>query len=108
MAKFPFNDLHSFKDYVGFVHLCAPDMFPAREGLADDEQWSLCLAFEGLRQGIAQVEEEKGPLPNFPLCRALINQALKHYEAGELREGANALGEVKQLLAGIKRPERSY
>lgn len=34
-AKFPFNDLHSFKDYVGFVRMCAPELFPYREGRPD-------------------------------------------------------------------------
>jgi hypothetical protein len=60
MAQFPFNDLHSFKDYVGFIRLCAPDLFPAREGLAPAEQWSLDLAFDNLRQGMDLAEKEQG------------------------------------------------
>ena len=46
MAKFPFTDLHSFKDYVGFVQLCAPNRFPRRDGVSAEEQWTLDLAFE--------------------------------------------------------------
>jgi hypothetical protein len=37
MADFPFSDLHSFKDYIGFVQLCAPDRFPRREGIPPAE-----------------------------------------------------------------------
>jgi hypothetical protein len=48
-AAFPFSDLHSFKDYVGFVKLCAPDSFLVREGVGPSDQWTLELAFEGLR-----------------------------------------------------------
>jgi hypothetical protein len=102
MAQFPFNDLHSFKDYVGFVRLCAPDLFPAREGVGPDEQWSLDLAFDGLRQGMDLAEKEQGQRPNLRLCRSLIDQALDHYRAGDLREGAQALAEVKQLLSHIE------
>ena len=52
MATFPFSDLHSFKDFVFVVRMCAPDHFPAREGLCADDQWSLDLAFKGLREGL--------------------------------------------------------
>ena len=65
MGKFPFSDLHSFKDYVGFVKLCAPDMFPLREGVQLEDQWTLDLAFEGLRHGIDLAILEKGNHPRF-------------------------------------------
>jgi len=102
MPKFPFNNLHSFKCFVGFVRLCAPDLFPTREGLAPDERWSLDLAFDGLRQGIDLVEKEQGQRPNLRLCRSLIDQALGHYRAADLNRGSQALGEVKGLLSCIE------
>ena len=58
--KFPFNDLHSFKDYVGFVQTGAPNRFPPRDWAGLDEQWTLERAFEGLRYGLKQAVEEKG------------------------------------------------
>jgi hypothetical protein len=61
-ARFPFTDLHSFKDYVGFVKLCCPDLFPVREGADPEDQWSLDLAFRGLRLGIDLARKEKGDL----------------------------------------------
>ena len=51
-ARFPFDDLHSSKNYVGFVKLCAPDQSPTREGFAADEQWTLELALAGLHHGL--------------------------------------------------------
>jgi hypothetical protein len=60
MTNFPFNGLHSFKDYVVFVRMCAPDQFPAREGVPGEDQWTLDLAFHGLREGLALVVREKG------------------------------------------------
>jgi hypothetical protein len=57
-AEFPFSDLHSFKDYVGFVKLCAPDKFAPREGVSPADQWTLDLAFAGLRLGLRMAIEE--------------------------------------------------
>ena len=64
-AAFPFSDLHSFKDYVGFVKLCAPDDFPSREGVGPADQWTLDLAFGGLRLGLKMAAEEKGERAEF-------------------------------------------
>ena len=65
MAKFGFNDLQSFKDYVGFAKLCLPDRFPHRDGVEADEQWSFNLAFEGLRLGLTMAVQEKGERVEF-------------------------------------------
>lgn len=92
--KFPFNDLRSFKDFVVFVRMCAPDGFPTREGVSADEQWTLELAFLGLDKGLAYV-------PQKCLLRAkeLIDEAHEHYLAGRISEGFAALAEVRKLLA---------
>lgn len=101
MAEFPFNDLHSFKDYVVFVQMCLPDEFPAREGVGPDEQWTLGLAFEGLRHGLSLAIEEKGERPVFEQCRKLVEEAYKHYLEGKEREGFFALEEVQKLLRKV-------
>lgn len=59
-AAFPFSDLHSFKDYVGFVKICASTELPQREGVGPDDQWTLDLAFVGLRLGLEMATQEKG------------------------------------------------
>src|ERR1700679_448298 len=33
MTSFPFNDLHSFKDFVVFAQICSPDEYPQRDGV---------------------------------------------------------------------------
>jgi hypothetical protein len=101
MAKFPFNDLHSFKDYVGFVKLCAPDMFPEREGLAQEDQWTLGLAFEGLRDGMKLAIAEKGDRPVFRECCVLIEDAKSAYLLNNIREGYLKLDGVSNLLKKI-------
>ena len=101
MAKFPFTDLHSFKDYVGFVKLCGPSDFPLREGVEESDQWTLDLAFEGLRHGLRIAVEEKGELPALAECRLLVEEAFTHYQQGKMREGFFNLEQVQTLLKKI-------
>ncbi len=100
-AKFPFNDLHSFKDYVGFVRICAPDLFPEREGVGHEDQWTLDLAFSGLRLGLQMAEQEKGPRSVFTDCAYFIEEAEKSYRAGDMRAGFTHLDNVRKLLARV-------
>ncbi len=100
-ARFPFSDLHSFKDYVGFVCLCAPELFPVREGLGPEDQWTLELAFAGLRLGLEMAEKEKGPKPVFIECAHFVDEAEKSYQAGDVRAGFTYLDNVKKLLAKV-------
>ena len=101
MAKFGFSDLHSFKDYVVFVRMCAPDQFPTREGLPAEDQWTLDLAFRGLREGLALVINEKGEKPVFRDCGRLVEEAYEQYRAGNKREGFFKLEEVNKLLKKV-------
>ena len=98
VAYFPFTDLHSFKDYISFVYICAPDEFPEREGVSPDEQWTLDLAFEGLHYGLKLTADEKGNLPVLTTCRALVDEAHVHYHEGRMREGFFTLEAMAKLI----------
>jgi hypothetical protein len=100
-AKFPFTDLHSFKDYVGFVKICAPDRFPSREGVGPDDQWTLDLAFEGLRLGLRMATEEKGKRAEFELGESLVEGAYTAYRDGRVRDGFFKLEELRKLLRKV-------
>ena len=96
MSDFPFSDLHSFKDYVVFVKMCAPSRFPLREGAGP--QWSLDLAFDGLRYGL-DLSERDGAKPSvIDQCRAMVEQALQCYRANNRREGFRVMQEMERLL----------
>lgn len=101
MAKFPFTDLHSFKDYVVFVQMCSPDQYLPRQGLGPDEQWTLELAFEGLRYGLSLAVKEKGERKQFTECQRLVEEAYQHYQQGNEREGFFKLEDVHKLLRKI-------
>jgi len=101
VASFPFTDLHSYKDFVVFVAMCAPERFPRREGVNEDEQWSLGLAFAGLRSGLSAAVKEKGPQASFSACAKLIEEAFAAYQEGRSIEGASQLREMAKLLRRV-------
>jgi hypothetical protein len=98
MAAFPFTDLHSFKDYVVFVRMCAPDNFPLREGLRKEDQWSLNLAFEGLRKGLSYLQAGSHSSEK---CFELFGEAHRSYLAHDRKGGFTKLQEVERLLRNI-------
>jgi hypothetical protein len=100
-AVFPFTDLHSFKDYVGFVKICASSRFPTREGVAPADQWTLDLAFDGLRLGLRMAAEEKGKHDEFAQGESLVESAYVAYRAGRVRDGFFMLEEFQKLLKKV-------
>ena len=101
MAEFPFSDLHSFKDYVGFVQTCASTDFPVREGVGPSDQWTLDLAFEGLRLGLRMAAEEIGQRNELTQGALIVEDAYVAYGDGRVRDGFFKLEELRQLLARI-------
>ena len=102
MAEFPFTDLHSFKDFVVFVRVFAPDRFPVREGLPVEDQWNLDLAFSGLREGIALAIREKGEREEFMESARLIESAYAHYKAGNRKGGFFDLAAAHTVLRRVQ------
>ena len=101
MARFPFSDLHSFKDYVGFVQLSLPNRFPRREGAAASAQWTPDLAFDGLRLGLDMAVQEKGERIEFAESRRLVEEAYNAYKSGDIRSGFAKLEQVQKLLRKV-------
>jgi len=97
-ASFPFSDLHSFKDYVGFVKICAPDLFPDREGVSASDQWSLDLAFEGLNLGLELAAHEGAKVSALAECRELFTTAYTQYVSGNKKDGFEAMAAAQRIL----------
>jgi len=101
-ASFPFSDLHSFKDYIRFVKLCTPDDFPVREGVVAADQWTLDLAFEGLRLGLKMAIQEKGEREEVSRGESLVEDAYVAYRDGRQRDGFFKLEELQKLLRKVR------
>jgi hypothetical protein len=95
---FGFHDLHSFKDYVGSVIVCAPDQFPYEDWEAPENQLNLDRAFDGLRYGLQLTAREKGESGLLGDCRRLVEEAYAEYGAGRDREGQAKLEAMEKLL----------
>lgn len=100
--RFPFNDLHGFKDYVAFVQTYLPDRFHPRAHYGPDEQWTMEHAILGLRVGLRMAIDEKGDNPVFAECLGLVDQAEAEYRNGQTREGFGTLERVQNLLDQVK------
>src|SRR5262245_54726900 len=97
-AYFGFTDLHGFKDFVGYVILCAPELFPEEDWLEPNEQMNLDRSFVGLRYGLQLTAEEKGELPMLPKCRELVEESYQLYKAGDDLAGQKKLEEMQLML----------
>jgi hypothetical protein len=100
-AAFPFSDLHSFKDYAVFVQTYLPDRFRPREGVGAGDQWTLDLAFDGLRLGLRMAVEEKGERDEFTQGKSLVEDAYSAYRDGRVRDGFFKLEELQKLLRKV-------
>jgi|HubBroStandDraft_5_1064220.scaffolds.fasta_scaffold132324_2 hypothetical protein len=101
MTKFPFNDLHSFKDFVVFAQICSPDEYPQRDGILAKTPWTLDLVFEGLLDGLNMAVREKGERKEFAESRRLVEEAYEAYKSGDIRSGFMKLEQVQKLLRKI-------
>jgi hypothetical protein len=98
---FGFKDLHGFKDFVGFVILCAPDEFPSDDWLQPEEQMNVERAFVGLRYGLDVTAKEKGESEVVATCRQLVKEAYAEYQSGRAVEGQQKLEEMDGLLSKL-------
>lgn len=96
-----FYDLQSFKDYVVLVYSCAPDMFPAEDWRAPEDQMNLDRAFVGLRYGLNLAAKEKGDSSVIAKCSEFVDEAYAEYLAGREFKGQRKLEEVEKLLKNL-------
>ncbi|HUO91806.1 MAG TPA: hypothetical protein VMU22_02740 [Rhizomicrobium sp.] len=101
MTNFPFSDLHSFKDYVVYVQTYLPDRFPPRAAVGPEDQWTLDLAFVGLRLGLDRAVQETGERKEFAESRRLVEEAYDAYRSGDIRSGFMKLEQVQKLLQKV-------
>lgn len=95
---FGFRDLYGFKDFVGYVFLCAPDEFPADDWLEPEQQMTCERAFLGLRYGLGLAVAEQGESDLLKQCHELVEDAAVKFSSGDNSGGRAALDEVRSLL----------
>jgi hypothetical protein len=83
------------------VQTYLPDRFRHRDGVGPDDQWTLDLAFEGLRLGLRMAAEERGEREAFKRGRVLVEDAYAAYRDGRERDGFFKLEELEKLLRKV-------
>jgi hypothetical protein len=77
--------------HIATVVLCAPDRFPHRDFLADDQQMDLDRAFDFLRDGIAIAYPEDGFAAKRASLHHALDRSLSAYRQGDQVGGAHIL-----------------
>lgn len=100
--RFAFTDLHSFKDYVGFVMLCAPDGFPSQDLVPSTAPWTLEMAFDGLRIGIMYYVAPRCTAEALEGMTVDISEALQRYQSGDTKGGFAVMRLLDQKISRLR------
>jgi hypothetical protein len=92
--------LDALHDFIGLVILRAPDRFPTRDFLPDDEQLNLDRAFKELRSGLDFVAVSPSDPTFHDRLRTALDESLEAYRTGDRREGAHRLQDFQNMIFG--------
>lgn len=92
--------LHELHDFIGLVILSAPDRFREEDFLSDDEQLTLQSAFAEIRNGLELVPVSENDPHYHDRLRAILDESLSAYRAGERKEGAHRLQDFRDMIFG--------
>ena len=93
------KSLERLHDFIATVVLCAPNRFPTRDYLPDDEQMNLDRAFEELRHGITFAPERLGSDTRSRL-HAILDESYSAYQRGDDVGGAHLLQDFERTIFG--------
>jgi hypothetical protein len=94
------RDLLGLHDFIAHVVLGAPDDFPIEDYRASDDQLTLERAFEELRNGLAFVAVSNSDPAFHDRLRAVLDESLAAYRAGERKKGAHRLQDFQDMIFG--------
>jgi hypothetical protein len=92
------HDVDSFYNFIGYVVLTAPNRFPVRDYLAQDQQMNLDRAFAELRKGLQLVAAEVSDEEKKTNLSALLDDSLTAYRTGDDVRGAHLLNAFEALI----------
>lgn len=92
--------LHELHDFIGLVVLSAPDRFRKEDFLKDEDQLTLERAFEEIRNGLEFVAASGNDPTYHDRLRAVLEESLAAYRAGERKEGAHRLQDFRDMVFG--------
>lgn len=94
------RDLLGLYDFIALVVVGAPSAFPIEDYRAPDDQLNLDRAFEELRNGLEFVAVSNRDPMFHDRLRAILDESLAAYRAGERKEGAHRLQDFQDMIFG--------
>ncbi len=85
-------------NHIAYVMAYAPDQFPYRDFLADDEQMTLDRAFEQLRQGVEIAYPEAEFADKRAHLNGILDQSYAQYQAGENIKAGHLLNDFQDNI----------
>jgi hypothetical protein len=93
------ESIEALYDFIGYVVLCAPNQFPARDYLPQSDQMNLDRAFAELRGAITLIRPELSDARRMALLD-LLERSLGAYRADQVRQGAHLLQDFQDAVFG--------
>lgn len=85
-------------DHIAYVMAYAPDDFPYRDFVADDEQMNLERAFDQLRQGVEIAYPEQSFASKRIELNNILDRAYAAYQNGDDVAGGHLLNEFQDSI----------
>jgi hypothetical protein len=98
----PLKSLDALYNFITTVVLCAPDKFPVRDYLADDEQMNLDRAFNQLRLAIDMAYPPPDHVAKRVKLASLLDASLAGYREGDKTTGAALLEDFRDNIFARK------
>jgi hypothetical protein len=92
------ESLEDLYEFVGYVILYAPDRFPYRDFLSDDDQMNLDRAFSSLRDGIEFASARIRDPMQLKKLGTVLDNSYAAYQAGDVVRGSRSLQEFETMV----------
>jgi hypothetical protein len=85
-------------DHIAYVLGYAPDSFPYRDFIPDDQQMNLDRAFDQLRQGVVIAYPEDSFVEKRAMLNEILDRSYALYEAGDDVAAGHLLNEFEDNI----------
>lgn len=94
------KNIEHFLQLLHVTVLCAPDRFPVRDFLDEDEQLNIETAYRDLNYGMQFVAKKVKNPETVTKVQKMLDEFLTLYKRGEEQKGAHMLQDLEDVVFG--------